>query len=115
MLDNILGLRESRDDEDLAAAWEELRSLYRAAGLSFVAIFPGTAAAAALGTWLLDSAVPVVVVWLALVVLFTALSNRVLQWPCPRCGEPFFRTWWYHNPFARKCAHCGLRKSASRP
>ena len=30
---------------------------------------------------------------------------------CPRCGKFFAMTWWYNlSIFARKCAHCGLRK-----
>jgi hypothetical protein len=33
--------------------------------------------------------------------------------PCPRCHKPFFVTWWYRNPFARKCVHCGLPKWAN--
>jgi len=32
-------------------------------------------------------------------------------WPCPRCGKPFHRTWWYgDNWFTRRCLHCGLPK-----
>ena len=31
-------------------------------------------------------------------------------WPCPRCGEPFFRagTWAGPNMFTKRCLHCGL-------
>src|SRR5260221_5189707 len=32
---------------------------------------------------------------------------------CPRCRKWFFATWWYRNPFARKCVHCGLPKWAT--
>ena len=40
---------------------------------------------------------------------------------CPRCGELFFRKFddrpwrgaWQHNPFARRCMHCGLPKWAA--
>jgi hypothetical protein len=40
-------------------------------------------------------------------------SLRVSWFGCPRCGQWFFSTWWYHNPLARKCAHCGLPKWAT--
>jgi len=37
---------------------------------------------------------------------------RLSFFKCPRCGRQFFATWWYHNGFARRCVHCGLRKWA---
>jgi hypothetical protein len=35
--------------------------------------------------------------------------------PCPRCGEPFAGTMRArtYNPFARRCASCGLRSDGS--
>src|SRR5262245_16597600 len=44
---------------------------------------------------------------------FLIASLRVGLFPCPRCCKWFFATWWYRNPFARKCVHCGLPKWAS--
>jgi hypothetical protein len=42
---------------------------------------------------------------------FLAISAlRLNCWPCPRCGKWFGATWWYKNPFARRCVHCGLPK-----
>lgn len=38
---------------------------------------------------------------------------RAAWFPCPRCGKPFFARWWYRNPFARQCVHCGLPKWAN--
>lgn len=29
---------------------------------------------------------------------------------CPRCRRRFFCSWWYSNPYARKCVHCRLRR-----
>lgn len=29
---------------------------------------------------------------------------------CPNCHRPFFFTWWFHNPFAKRCVHCGFPK-----
>jgi hypothetical protein len=37
---------------------------------------------------------------------------RASWFTCPRCGQRFFATWWYHNGFARRCVHCRLRKWA---
>jgi hypothetical protein len=31
-------------------------------------------------------------------------------WRCPRCELPFFSGWFFRNPFARRCLHCGLAK-----
>lgn len=41
---------------------------------------------------------------------FMIAGRRVGYFPCPRCGKWFFAKWWYRNPFARKCVHCGLIK-----
>jgi predicted nucleic acid-binding Zn-ribbon protein len=32
---------------------------------------------------------------------------------CPRCGEKFGSSGFYHNVFARKCLNCGLPKYSS--
>ena len=32
---------------------------------------------------------------------------------CPRCRKYFYSKSWHHNPYARKCLHCGLRKYAA--
>ena len=29
---------------------------------------------------------------------------------CPRCGKRFFWGPWWHNPYARKCLNCGLKR-----
>lgn len=49
----------------------------------------------------------IAVIWM---IVTLALGYGVSNFRCPRCGQPFFRTWWYHNGFARKCVHCGLPK-----
>jgi hypothetical protein len=43
---------------------------------------------------------------------FVVTNLRAVSFPCPRCGQHFFRTWWYSNPLARRCVHCGLPKWA---
>lgn len=37
------------------------------------------------------------------------------DWPCPRCGKPYFGSFLRHNPFARKCQSCGLPLGARGP
>jgi len=54
---------------------------------------------------------------------FSVIGYRKWNLRCPRCGELFFhkfddRPWrmgWQHNPFARRCMHCGLHKWAADP
>jgi hypothetical protein len=49
----------------------------------------------------------VAIVWFVASII---VGDRYQRWPCPRCGRPFGKTFWWHNPFARKCVHCGLPK-----
>ena len=44
---------------------------------------------------------------------FMIAGLRTGLFRCPRCGKWFFATWWYRNPFAGKCVHCGLPKWAN--
>ena len=34
------------------------------------------------------------------------------NWACPRCGQPFYRTWYMYWPVANQCLHCGLPENA---
>jgi hypothetical protein len=34
---------------------------------------------------------------------------RLIRWPCPRCGRPFFASW-YNNEWADRCVNCKLDK-----
>ena len=44
---------------------------------------------------------------------FLITSARLTLFPCPRCGKHFVKSWWLHNPFARRCLHCHLQKWAT--
>src|SRR5215203_5743947 len=44
--------------------------------------------------------------WMA---VFAAIVLRVDLSKCPRCGNRFHATEFWHNPWARKCMHCRLR------
>jgi len=51
--------------------------------------------------------VGLIVMWM---VTFVAAGIYRQAFRCPRCGKWYFSTWLYHNPYARKCLHCGLRR-----
>ncbi len=45
--------------------------------------------------------------------VWLVLGNVVRAFRCPRCGSRFYALWSWgmgHNPLARKCRNCGLRK-----
>lgn len=44
-------------------------------------------------------------------VAFAIAGIRLQLFTCQRCRNPFFSHVWYYWPFARKCVHCGLRRS----
>ena len=48
----------------------------------------------------------------ACIALMLWAGMRVINWRCPRCGEPYLRGSFYHNAFARACLHCDLPKWA---
>ncbi len=103
---------------DYAAAWREFRKRRLIFWAIFLGYIPGV-----LIIWIAIglpvSALtgikpdyffyPIALCWLF---MFLIASLRVGLFRCPRCHKWFFATWWYHNPFARKCAHCGLPKWA---
>jgi hypothetical protein len=39
---------------------------------------------------------------------------RRVFWRCPNCGRFFQVCWWYGNPNARRCVHCGLPRLDSK-
>jgi hypothetical protein len=41
-------------------------------------------------------------------ILFVIAVAHYQGFPCPRCGKWFFASWFYRNPFARRCVHCKL-------
>ena len=51
----------------------------------------------------------VALAWMAVCLLFNFWTG---SFRCPRCGNRFYRQWWYQGSYARKCTHCGLPKWA---
>ena len=54
--------------------------------------------------------VPLECLW---TLLFIIASIRLQKFRCPRCGEQFCSSGFYHNVFVRRCLNCGLPKFSS--
>lgn len=52
---------------------------------------------------------------LSWMLVFAVASLRVHFSRCPRCGDLFHSTGSWHNPWVRKCMHCGLRLDTYEP
>ncbi len=93
--------------------WQEYRKRRDLALFAFLGYVPFVFVIAVVAQRLFDSTTPGFIAALGWMVFFVVASNRCLRFRCPRCGTWFFAKWWYHNSFARRCVHCGLRKYAS--
>jgi uncharacterized protein (DUF983 family) len=40
--------------------------------------------------------------------LWLGIAGRMTFAECPRCGELFHGKFFFNNPSARSCVHCGL-------
>jgi hypothetical protein len=49
---------------------------------------------------------------LSLAGIVIGVSIYVTDWPCPRCGKPFYREFLRYSSFADNCLHCGLPEYA---
>jgi predicted RNA-binding Zn-ribbon protein involved in translation (DUF1610 family) len=52
--------------------------------------------------------VPGYVLFVGMVTWWIVENERVRHFPCPRCGDPFFRGLFFHISTAKHCVHCGL-------
>ena len=104
---------------DYAAAWRDLRRrriIFWAVFLSYIpgvwAIFfaVGLPLSALTGIEPDHFGLAIASCWMA---AFAVTGWRLGLFSCPRCHKRFFATWWYHNPFARKCLNCGLPNGAN--
>jgi predicted RNA-binding Zn-ribbon protein involved in translation (DUF1610 family) len=95
---------------------DAVREYYKR-NLIFFALFlgyvPGLLVTSMLARLLhLEKAVGVVsFVWFCSVVIAAVWRTN---WPCPNCGNTFYRKWWYRQSLATKCVHCGFRPAAFR-
>jgi hypothetical protein len=92
--------------------WSEYRKRRNLALFAFIGYIPAVALVAFVCIVSAISFSPAFVAAFLWAVFFVVAANLTMRFQCPRCGKPFFAKWWYHNVFARKCLHCGLRKYA---
>jgi hypothetical protein len=55
----------------------------------------------------------VVVFFVCFSVVLGSMVYQLIAWRCPKCGKAFAFTWLYHNAFAMKCLHCGVKLDGS--
>jgi ribosomal protein L37E len=51
----------------------------------------------------------------AFVAAIGVVGLRVARFACPRCGKPFFESWYFFQLLRRECAHCGLPRGSGAP
>ena len=91
-------------------AWCALRRRSRLLWWVLLSSVPGIF----LFAWLLDGVLrPGALVPLLTLAFLTAIGVaglRVASFACPRCGKPFFETWYFFQLLRSECAYCGLRR-----
>jgi hypothetical protein len=87
--------------------WRELKRRRKLTLIAFIGCVL-IAFAAFLSPKLFSTGKPALAFTIAWMVFGLVAGARYNTFPCPRCGEWFFSTWWYHNSFARRCVHCKL-------
>ncbi|PYU20134.1 MAG: hypothetical protein DMG32_22915 [Acidobacteria bacterium] len=112
-----------QDQGPYLAAWRRYRRWSRAFWIGFGSYLPGLAFASRAVRWRRNGDGTAIFlaafVWM---IIWVVIGYRKSNFRCPRCGELFFnkfddRPWrmvWRHNPFARRCIHCGLPKWAAQ-
>jgi hypothetical protein len=51
----------------------------------------------------------------AFVAAIGVVGLRVARFACPRCGKPYFETWYFFQLLRRECAHCRLPRESGAP
>ena len=51
----------------------------------------------------------------AFVAAIGVLGRRIARFACPRCGKPYFETWYFFQLLRSECAHCGLKRDRGAP
>ena len=109
-----------QQDGSYSAAWRHYRLWSWAFWIVFVGYLPALAFVARVLGWAGEGNAIFLAafVWM---IGFALVGYQTGNFRCPRCGELFFRKFddrpwrgaWQHNPFARRCMHCGLPKWAA--
>jgi hypothetical protein len=102
----------AEDDPGYVSAWQRYRRWARLRLLSFVGFVPFGAAVDHVFKWAgVPSLAPAIVFpWVGFGIVTLIVASTMA---CPRCGNTFFFSWWWSNPLARRCLHCGLPKWAT--
>jgi len=90
--------------------WIEYRRRRKLFAFVFIGYMPVVSAAAFIEGRIFHTQIFAFTLAFGWMAFFLMSGIRLNTWPCPRCGEWFFATWWYNNPFARRCVHCKLPK-----
>jgi hypothetical protein len=93
--------------------WVELRRRTLIAWLAFAAWIPVSLILALLLDTLFR--LPGALVWAAgpLAVVVMCVQVYRTAWPCPRCGQPYYGSWFLRRyGLANRCLHCGLPEYA---
>ncbi len=99
--------------ESYEKEWQEYRRQRNVFWLVLVAYVPVVGFVGLITARLTRSSTPVFVAALIWMGVAYFAGARLALWRCPRCGEWFSQTYWYHlGFFARQCVHCGLPKYA---
>lgn len=102
----------AEEDPGYVSAWQRYRRMARLRLVASVAFLPLSAAVDHVCKWVvMPSLAPAIVFSLVGIAIVTLIVPSTMH--CPRCGNTFFFTWWWSNPFARRCVHCGLSKWAT--
>lgn len=96
----------------LPDSWKDYRHRARAFWASALGLFPAFLLVSWLLNFITQADVLYLLVGLGLFALLFWTNFRVMNFPCPRCGQPFFHGAGYFNGFARKCVNCKLPKWA---
>src|SRR6516225_5111410 len=92
-----------------SAEWNDYRKRQRLVWAIALTYIPGVLVLGVPVSKLFNSEAPMIVVAFAWMIAFAGTGVYYSSWKCPRCGKPFFKSW-YYNSFARRCLHCKLPK-----
>lgn len=51
----------------------------------------------------------------AFVAAIGVVGLRIARFACPRCGKPYFESWYFFQLLRRECAHCRLPRESGAP
>ena len=95
---------------DFEQQWNEYRKRRNLVAFAFIGYVPIVGTLGFVSSKVLHTETAFFVLAFSWMAFFAVAFFRLTYWPCPRCGKWFAERWWYHNPSAQRCVHCGLPK-----